>query len=238
MGLSEAILYITPALLAAHWFPKREISTAYALPLTSLIIGGAVSSFLFPILLPDVGLYSGSINNMTSITKLNETMESSGLSQSIPADAIGIKEQFTLIIGFSSASLLMCLDFILCIIFVKDNPPTPPSAAQKHILAQSEINGGQSHVKMIMNLLRSRSFLLLSSGIFFYASFNLVTVLLPSVILATFPQFDNRVPGTILSLTLLIGSLGALICGRLLDKFKRFKLFLCIGELLRKNTLG
>lgn len=227
MGLPQAIMFVLPIILAANWFPQDETATAFGIPLLSMNLGGGIAGITLPFLLQrDIEERSSDIANATT---LNASTQFSITDQCVQKD---IMETFGI------GSVLMLIAFIMTLIFAKDHPPTPPSAAQLRILNWTDNLNEDccppkyiiQNLKRIRNLFGNREFLLLIFAIFFKSANFFIEILSASFIRKTFPLVDDRTPGVILVLSMFAGAIGAVVGGRMLDKLKSFKLILAISK--------
>lgn len=69
MGIQEAIIYILPTLLAAHWFRDRELASVFSIQMFALCIGGLACSFIFPNALPYAGLFEKNSDSMNATSE-------------------------------------------------------------------------------------------------------------------------------------------------------------------------
>lgn len=68
MGIQEAIIYILPTILAAHWFQDRELASVFSFQMIAMSIGGIACSSIFPNVFPyaDVVVKNTDLINGTS----------------------------------------------------------------------------------------------------------------------------------------------------------------------------
>lgn len=210
MGPSEAILFILPTILAANWFPHDEWSTAFSIQVLAMQVGAVVASIKFPLLLNSDKSFFNRAYNTTTLSV-------------VQTDKIFIA-------SFGSFTFLMLLTCISTLIYCKDHPPTPPSAAQENSREMMYKSGVSETWREIKKLLLIPQFLLIIIASCFKGTFTFVSILMPSFFLLTFPDLDSRTPGIILVVSMFLGSLVSPVTGRVLDKFKAFKSFTIISE--------
>nr|XP_039263199.1 solute carrier family 49 member A3-like isoform X1 [Styela clava]XP_039263200.1 solute carrier family 49 member A3-like isoform X1 [Styela clava] len=214
-------MFTTQVLLAANWFPSSETAMAFSLPVVTLTLGSVASSLIYPHAIPKLHL-----NNVTSgnDTNWDQTGEVSTL--------------FCSTFGTFIASSLICL--VLTIINCKNQPPSPPSRAQEEMLTKNfnkkhKVN--TSRISEMWNITRQRSFILMTLASSFQKSQLAYSVfLLPSCVLMTFPDLKNTVPGKIVLIATFGQIIGVIVTGKLLDKFKAFKLTIITGQLIMTTS--
>nr|XP_039250144.1 feline leukemia virus subgroup C receptor-related protein 2-like [Styela clava] len=210
MAFINGVTRTAQVLLAAAWFPQNETATAFVLPVFAKTLAGIISSLIYPYAIPNVDF----------------PVDGSG------TEFIPVKILFTATHGFFSIVLLIAL--VLAVLYCDNDPPSPPNRSQENILISvansPKTTTQRSRLKAVWNAIYLKPFILLSLAMFFgdvaqsYAVF-----LMPSFVLSSFPELDNRIPGDISTIRASVTSLIVIVTGRILDKYKSFKMVSIIG---------
>lgn len=242
MGVVEALLFVIPTVLAAHWFPKHELATAFSIIVFGNKLGGGIAGVLFPFLLTEAELrpqlamindslrgnyeikfsntsFSDEVGDMQSINNFLEDVQDTELvNMTNSAESIilvGTRLKF--VASFGIVSIFMFIAVIMTAIFCTDHPPTPPSASQANILVTSS-------PLPVRKLFKIPQFWLICISVFFRDSMRFYSILMPSFIIETFPSINDRTPGVLMLVMMISGGFfGNVVVGRLLDYLKAFK---------------
>ncbi|KAJ0182814.1 hypothetical protein K1T71_002183 [Dendrolimus kikuchii] len=136
-------------------------------------------------------------------------VKASGTVEEIAAD---FKMMFYIVAGFTSVL------FVFILLFFKNAPPTPPSAAAD-LGSSLDSNFLQSIKKLLTN--RNYVLLLISYGLN-VGTFYAISTLLNQVILTYYPG-ANEDAGRIGLVIVVSGMAGSVVCGLILDKTHKFK---------------
>uniref|UniRef100_A0A2C9JXH0 Choline/ethanolamine transporter FLVCR1 n=1 Tax=Biomphalaria glabrata TaxID=6526 RepID=A0A2C9JXH0_BIOGL len=123
-------------------------------------------------------------------------------------------------IMFGSGAFVIAVIFILICIFFQDKPPQPPSRAQQ-LSVEAAIN--ENYLGSLLRLLKNPGFLILTVA---YGcntgSFYAISTLLNTIVLNYFPGEEENA-GRIGLTIIVLGIIGSVMAGILLDKTKAFK---------------
>ncbi|XP_039249423.2 choline/ethanolamine transporter FLVCR2-like [Styela clava] len=217
-GLSNGINFILPVTLAASWFPAQETATAIGVTWSAVSLGEATAALVYPMCLP--------YRNATQIENNFHDIRLIFMSTK------------------GTSALILTISALFFVFMLKNQPPTPPGAAQANILTslKADKNERASHevdtsfLKLVLNLLVNRQFLLLASANSLgLSALILAKVLAPSLISMTFPEVTYREIGWIRIAGTLASIIAGLAVGYYLDRLKKFKEFamaIVVGMLL------
>nr|XP_039249423.1 feline leukemia virus subgroup C receptor-related protein 1-like [Styela clava] len=207
-GLSNGINFILPVTLAASWFPAQETATAIGVTWSAVSLGEATAALVYPMCLP--------YRNATQIENNSHDIRLIFMSTK------------------GTSALILTISALFFVFMLKNQPPTPPGAAQANILTllKADKNERASHevdtsfLKLVLNLLVNRQFLLLASANSLgLSALILAKVLAPSLISMTFPEVTYREIGWIRIAGTLASIIAGLAVGYYLDRLKKFKEF-------------
>ncbi|XP_059477083.1 uncharacterized MFS-type transporter C09D4.1-like isoform X2 [Neocloeon triangulifer] len=191
VALSQTYVLSIPVPLAATWFGPNEVSTACSIGLLGAQIGGALGFFIPVALVPDP-------NN---------------------GDTAAIEKGLGYM--FYGCAIISTVVFVLQLIFLQAEPPTPPSLAQASRGTNNE--SVLDYVKALWKLLKNVHFVL----IFFAYSINLavfsaVTTFLNQMITPIYPDSQNDA-GNMGVLITICGIIGSVFVGFILDRTRLYK---------------
>ncbi|XP_077967729.1 choline/ethanolamine transporter FLVCR2-like [Styela clava] len=208
IGISAGISYVIPAILAANWFSEKEVGTSIAIEFSAIHAGQMLSSLLYPLL-------------------LNDVLDSSKGR----FDSDKVRNVFAMSFGIISSFLIICVIFVYS--YAKNHPPSPPSASQEKIL--NELNQKRTVLSMenILESLkktashyRNINFVLITIIVSLDTSYFAMTkVLVTSLLMKTFPDVPETLPGTIRIVGNMLAVFFSVAAGPLMDRFGRYKLF-------------
>ncbi|XP_039253095.1 putative MFS-type transporter C09D4.1 [Styela clava] len=209
MSSIMGVLRATQVVLAANWFLQNETATAFALPQFFMKLAGIAGSLIYPHTIPKVHITANGTEEYTSTTIL-----------------------FTATNGIFSTIVLIAL--IVGALYCKNYPPSPPSRSQEQLILSTTDSAknmtNNRRLSAIWNVVNSKPFVLISAA-FFFASVSLsyVVYLMPSFVLSSFPELDNTTPGYISISRTAVSALSAMATGKILDRYKAFKLTAFVG---------
>lgn len=209
VATSQLFVLNIPPLLAAVWFSEKEVSRATAYGVFGNQVGIALGFFVPGLLVPNFSSTDNSTNTNQTVTKTNIT--------SIGKDEVGAGLR-TLFFGVAIFTTIL---FVAIVLFFKDRPPLPPSAAQANAQV---VNQNSSFLDSIKALATNPNFILLfftyglNTGVFYAVS----TVLNQMVTGALGEEYVKEAGYMGFTLTL-AGILGSIVCGFLLDWTRLFK---------------
>ncbi|XP_077968064.1 choline/ethanolamine transporter FLVCR2-like [Styela clava] len=217
-GLSNGINFILPVTLAASWFPAQETATAIGVTWSAVSLGEATAALVYPMCLP--------YRNATQIENNSHDIRLIFMSTK------------------GTSALILTISALFFVFMLKNQPPTPPGAAQANILTSLKADKNEraslevdtSFLELVLNLLVNRQFLLLASANSLgLSALILAKVLAPSLISMTFPEVTYREIGWIRIAGTLASIIAGLAVGYYLDRLKKFKKFamaIVVGMLL------
>ncbi|XP_077975324.1 choline/ethanolamine transporter FLVCR2-like [Styela clava] len=215
VGLSDGVFYILPMTLAASWFPVNERATVIGMAWLSGSVGYAFSGALF----------SGVFGNATDA---NVGLISPNKIQEVFASTFGV------------LCFLLFVSTIFMWIFAADQPPSSPTAAQQNIIKQQNEEKETNwivNLKTVVDLLRNRNFLLLTTSRALTVSvYAMIRVLNSSMILKTFPSMSDSFPGLLRTIGACVAALTSIVTGRFLDSFGYYKESCIVCEYPRLPT--
>ncbi|XP_077968363.1 choline/ethanolamine transporter FLVCR2-like [Styela clava] len=208
IGISAGISFVTSVNMAANWFSENEVGTTIAIEFSAIHAGQMLSSLLYPLLLNDV------------LDNLNKKFDSDK-----------VRNVFAISFGIISSFLLICVIFVC--LYAKDHPPSPPSASQEKILNASNQKKAVMSMENILESLkktashyRNINFVLITIIVSLDTSYFAMTkVLITSLLMKTFPDIPESLPGTIRIVGNILAVFFSLAAGLLIDRFGRYKLF-------------
>nr|XP_039259430.1 feline leukemia virus subgroup C receptor-related protein 2-like [Styela clava] len=202
-GIALGVNFVFPTVFAASWFSSNEAATVIGTSWSMKSLGKAAAAAFHPL-----------IEQLSNVTE-----DSSKLQQT---------QSIFCITG--SVLALLLLTFSLCFfVFMKDNPPSPPSAAQAIVIAlrNSKVREKEGYTLSITNILmlfKNFDFLLLAGANTLNGCVMiLVETLASSMILNTFPNKNDTDVVLITALSSIFSMIAALLTGLFLDKYKQFK---------------
>lgn len=213
------MLVITPV-LCARWFSEDETATALSVPFFSWYAGLCLSAILFQISFPDLR----SQNNTSNTTEYHVVKDWN-------------YEEAVFVSTYGTCCGLAFLTFVLTVFWMTNEPATPPSSAQEHVIKNRTSRTDRSireHMdiqwKIVVDLFTNKSFLIFMPMQMFSSSYRFVFTLLLFAFRKDLSGFSTQTTQQLLISVLLFASMGSLTTGRIVDKFKKFKLIIGVGE--------
>ena len=235
LGIMLAFLIIAPVSFAVLWFPDHEIGTALSIKLASSRLGFLLaflgpSHFLTPLQCKDIVMGTGATNLTLdqNYTQCKEKWMN--------------RESHKLIVYVGIILLIGVLLLIFLIIFARDQPPKPPTAAQanlrQNVQEQNEVETWTKWKEFVMELkplFTDRTFLLLiallaNANVFnYYQAMFLSETLRP--IFQSFSFNANVVSSYLIVGFEIAAIISTFVSGLLTDRIKNYVLLLRVGVL-------
>lgn len=221
-GLSAAIMYFLPPILANAWFPSNQVATAAAIPVTAMCAGGVVVPIVFSNVLPKADM--------------NVTVDNETLNSTIEIDDFD-RLQNVFIICMAIYVAFSVMSIALFCGYAQNHPPTPPSGAQAQLLRTRKDSAHptsdlRENFRTLLLILKLRSFW----NIVVVTALNSTTLaftlyLQPAMLKATFESASNAVAGYCLLLGTITAACGTVVSGKILDKWHEYKKFCFLGNI-------
>lgn len=212
-GLAAAALNTVPALVSMTWFPRTENGLAFSIPWAasrmSLALSGIISTHTFNL--------SRTFHHKSSVLHSHAPAFSNATLTSF---------KFNFQITFFTLSGIAIVLHVLSNIFVVAKSSTDVFNAKKgwSLLAQFEA---------IFALFKQRNFLALTfSNLLLLSIKPMVTVLLSSLILKSFPKLTDKTSGEIFCVASLVGAMGGPAAGFIIDRFNKSKIAALVGSIV------